>query len=92
MLVAGGALTAVPLAWFAYGARRIPYSVVGIVQFVGPTLQLITGIFLFREPFSRVQLIGYGIIWLALVIYATDGLLRSRGRPAAVAEAEVVVE
>ncbi len=81
MLVAGGALTALPLIWFAYGARRIPYSLVGIVQYVGPTLQLLTGVFLFGEPFTRVQALGFGMIWAALAIYAVDGLWRSR-RPA----------
>jgi chloramphenicol-sensitive protein RarD len=80
MLVAGGGMTAVPLIWFAYGARRIPYSLVGIVQYVGPTLQLLTGVFLFGEPFTRVQAIGFGLIWAALAIYAGDGLWRSRRR------------
>jgi chloramphenicol-sensitive protein RarD len=93
MLVAGGAITAVPLVWFAYGARRIAYSVVGIVQFVGPTLQLVTGVYLFGETFSTVQACGYGLIWAALVLYAADGLLRARPRgvaavPVPVAEPE----
>ena len=78
MLVAGGAMTAVPLILFAYGARRISYSLVGIVQYVGPTLQLLTGVFLFGESFSRVQALGFGLIWAALAIYAADGLWRSR--------------
>lgn len=80
MLVAGGAMTAIPLIWFAYGARRIPYSLVGIIQYVGPTLQLLTGVFLFGEAFSRVQAAGFGLIWAALAIYAGDGLWRSRRR------------
>jgi chloramphenicol-sensitive protein RarD len=80
MLVAGGAMTAIPLIWFAYGARRIPYSLVGIIQYVGPTLQLLTGVFLFGESFSRVQALGFGLIWAALAIYAADGLWRSRRR------------
>lgn len=82
MLVAGGAMTAIPLIWFAYGARRIPYSLVGIIQYVGPTLQLLTGVFLFGEPFTRVQAVGFGLIWAALAIYAADGLWRSRRRAA----------
>ena len=80
MLVAGGGLTAIPLILFAYGARRISYSLVGIIQYVGPTLQLLTGVFLFNEPFTRVQALGFGLIWAALAIYAADGLLRSRRR------------
>jgi len=78
MLVAGGAVTALPLTGFAYGARRISYSLVGIVQYVGPTLQLLTGVFLFGEAFTRTQAVGFGLIWGALAIYATDGLWRSR--------------
>ena len=80
MLVAGGGMTAVPLIWFAYGARRISYSLVGIVQYVGPTLQLLTGVFLFGEPFTSTQAQGFGLIWAALAIYAADGLWRSRKR------------
>ena len=78
LLVGSGVMTAVPLVLFAYGAQRIPYSMVGILQYVGPTLQLAVGIWIFGEPFSRAQLLGFGCIWLALAIYATDGLLRLR--------------
>ena len=80
MLMAGGAMTAVPLVWFAYGARLIPYSLVGIIQYVGPTLQLLTGVFLFGEAFTRVQALGFGLIWAALAIYAGDGIWRSRAK------------
>jgi chloramphenicol-sensitive protein RarD len=78
LLVVGGAITAVPLIWFAYGARLIPYSLVGIIQYVGPTLQLLTAVFIFHEPFTHVQAVGFGLIWLALVLYAGDGLIRAR--------------
>jgi chloramphenicol-sensitive protein RarD len=78
MLLAGGPLTAIPLALFAFGARRLRYATVGLLQYVGPSLQLALGVFLYREPFPTQRLIGFGLIWLALLIYATDGLLRSR--------------
>jgi chloramphenicol-sensitive protein RarD len=84
LLIGGGAVTALPLVWFAYGARRIPYSLVGIVQFVAPTLQLLTGVLLFREPFTSVQAFGFSLIWAALLIYAADAVLRTR-RQASVA-------
>lgn len=80
LLVLSGVATALPLIWFAYGARRIPLSVVGIIQYVGPTLQLLTGVFVFGEPFSYSQLVGFGCIWAALGIYAIDGLWRLRMR------------
>jgi chloramphenicol-sensitive protein RarD len=78
MLIGGGIVTAVPLALFAYGARRIPYSTVGLVQYIGPTIQLLLGVFLWGEPFDRARLIGFALIWTALAIYAVDGVLRSR--------------
>lgn len=80
LLVFSGIATALPLVWFAYGARRIPYSMVGIIQYIGPTLQLLTGVLLFKEPFSHDQLIGFGCIWAALGLYAMDGLWRLRMR------------
>lgn len=82
LLIASGAVTAVPLVAFAYGVRRIPLSTVGLLQYLGPTLQLITGIFVFHEPFTQTQLIGFGLIWSALAVYAGEGFWRSyRSRP-----------
>lgn len=80
LLIFAGVMTALPLIWFAYGARRIPLSLVGILQYLAPTLQLLIGVFLFGEPFSSQQLIGFGCIWAALGIYAVDGLWRIRMR------------
>jgi chloramphenicol-sensitive protein RarD len=78
LLVVGGALTALPLIGFAYGARRIPYSLVGILQYISPTLQLACGVLLLGERFERDQAIGFACIWIALLIYAADGWRRSR--------------
>ena len=90
LLIVGGALTALPLIGFAFGARRIPYSLTGVLQYVAPTLQLLCGVWILGEPFVGSQLVGFGLIWLALVLYAADGLRRNRRqkqRPAAVASA-----
>jgi chloramphenicol-sensitive protein RarD len=81
LLVFGGALTALPLIGFAYGARRIPYSLVGILQYIAPTLQLLVGVALLGEPFTGTQAVGFGCIWVALAIYAFDGWRRARRRP-----------
>lgn len=78
LLIFGGPLTAVPLALFSYGARRVPYSTVGIVQYIGPTQQLLLGIFVFGEPFPPARAAGFALIWVALAIYAAHGLLRAR--------------
>ena len=87
-LVASGAITAIPLVLFAYGVRRVPLSTIGILQYLGPSLQLITGVFVFHEPFTQTQLIGFGLIWAALLVYAGEGLWRGRQlrRSAALAE------
>ena len=78
LLMVSGLVTALPLVLFAYGARRIPLSMVGILQYLAPTLQLACGVLVFHEPFSPVQAIGFGCIWSALLIYALDGLWRTR--------------
>jgi chloramphenicol-sensitive protein RarD len=78
LLVGSGVVTALPLILFAYGAQRIPYSLVGILQYIAPSLQLACGVWLYDEPFTAVQAQGFACIWLALGIYATDGLLRMR--------------
>ena len=78
LLVLGGILTAVPLALFAYGARLIRYSTIGLIQYLGPTLQLALGVLVYHEPMPRERLIGFVCIWLALVIYAADGVRNAR--------------
>jgi chloramphenicol-sensitive protein RarD len=80
LMVFAGVATAFPLIWFAYGARRIPLSLVGIIQYLGPTLQLLTGVFVFGEAFTSTQLVGFSCIWAALGLYAIDGLWRIRMR------------
>ena len=82
LLVFGGLITALPLVLFAYGARRVPLSLIGFVQYMTPTLQLLIGVLVFHEVFTRTHLIGFGCIWAALLIYAADGLLRRRPPPA----------
>ncbi len=79
LLVGSGVVTATPLALFAFGARRIRLSTVGLLQYVGPTLQFLTGVLVFREPFPHTRLIGFVIIWSALAVYIGDNLWRRRG-------------
>lgn len=84
LLIVSGPLTAVTLFLFAYGARRIPYSTVGLLQYIAPSLQLACGVFAFHEPFERTHAAGFALIWAALVIYAGDGLWRARANPDAI--------
>lgn len=78
LLLGSGLVTALPLALFAHGARRIPLSTVGLLQYIGPTLQLLLGVLVFHEAFTRERGIGFAFIWTGLAVYAADGLWRNR--------------
>jgi chloramphenicol-sensitive protein RarD len=78
LLIVGGPLTAIPLVLFGFGALRIPYATVGLLQYIGPTMQLLLGVFIYHEPFGGARAVGFTLIWIALAMYATDGLWRSR--------------
>jgi chloramphenicol-sensitive protein RarD len=75
LLMAAGPITAIPLLLFASGARRIPLSVLGLLQYVTPTLQFMLGVWMFHEAFSAERLVGFALIWLALALFALEGLL-----------------
>ena len=78
LLGLAGVATAVPLLLFAAGARRIPLTTMGLLQYTAPTIQFLLGVFVFDEPFSRTQLIGFLFIWGALVVYSAESLLHRR--------------
>jgi len=77
LLVAAGPITAFPLLCFAAGARRIPLSLVGILQYLGPSLQLALGVFVFHERLPTAKLAGFAVIWLGLALYAVESALFS---------------
>jgi chloramphenicol-sensitive protein RarD len=76
LLMAAGPITAIPLLLFASGARQIPLSVLGLLQYLSPTLQFLLGVWIFHEAFSAERLVGFALIWLALALFAAEGLLR----------------
>jgi chloramphenicol-sensitive protein RarD len=78
LLAFGGIITATPLLMFAGAARRIPLSMVGILQYIAPTLQFSIGVWVYGEEFSRTRLTGFCFIWAALVIYSVEGLMARR--------------
>jgi chloramphenicol-sensitive protein RarD len=78
MLIVSGALTALPLVGFAYAVRRVPLSIIGLLQYVAPTMQFLIGVFVFHEAFDRDRAVGFACIWVALAIFAVDGALRAR--------------
>ncbi len=78
LLVGAGLVTTVPLLMFASAARRIPLSLVGVIQYIAPTLQFLIGVLVYREPFSQHQLLGFGIVWIALIVFWTEGFFAHR--------------
>lgn len=77
-LIGAGVVTTIPLLMFASAARQIPLTVVGLLQYIAPTLQFLIGIFLYKEPFDRSHLIGFGIVWVALIIFWVENYLSRR--------------
>ncbi len=73
-----GIVTSVPLLLFATAARRIELTSLGILQYIAPTLQFIIGLLVFREDFSRSRLVGFSFVWIALIIYTTNNILKNR--------------
>jgi len=80
LLIGAGIVTALPLVWFARGARRIPLSSVGFLQYLAPTCHLLLGVFLYEETFTRIHAISFALIWIALLIFSVSQL-RSLRRP-----------
>lgn len=78
LVLSAGVITAIPLLLFAYGAKRIRLSTLGLLQYLAPTVQLILAIWFYREPFSRARLLSFGFIWAALALYTADNLLAQR--------------
>ncbi|MCO4329498.1 EamA family transporter RarD [Staphylococcus hyicus] len=80
-LLFSGAVTAVPLLSFSAGAIRIPLSLMGFIQYVGPTLIFILGIFVFNEPFNTDQFITFCFIWSGIFIYILSQIIKIYKRP-----------
>jgi len=77
LLAAAGPITAIPLLMFAAGARRIPMSLLGLLQYIAPSLQFLLGVALYHEPFSGARLAGFALIWGGLAVYSLEGLWRT---------------
>ena len=82
-LVLAGPLTALPLLLFAAGARRIPLMTLGLLQYISPMLQFALGVWLFHEAFESQRQLGFGLIWVALVVYSAEGWWFTRRERAA---------
>jgi chloramphenicol-sensitive protein RarD len=76
LLVGTGVATTVPLLCFCYAAQKIQLYLVGLLQYLAPTINVFVGIFLYREPFPIERMFGFSIIWVALALFIWDGLVR----------------
>ncbi|HEX9385774.1 MAG TPA: EamA family transporter RarD [Anaerolineales bacterium] len=78
LLIGAGIVTTIPLLMFASAARQIPLTVVGLLQYIAPTMQFLIGVFLYKEPFDQAHLIGFGIVWIALIIFWVENFIANR--------------
>ncbi|MGO4381105.1 EamA family transporter RarD [Pseudoduganella sp. RAF53_2] len=78
LLVAAGPITAIPLILFAAGARRISMAVLGMLQYLSPSMQMLLGLWVFHEAFSPERMAGFIVVWSALIVYMGEGLWTSR--------------
>jgi chloramphenicol-sensitive protein RarD len=78
LLIASGVVTALPLLLFASAARRMKYATIGLIQYIGLTIQFLLAIFLYREPLTATHLITFPLIWAGLVLYSFDAWRQAR--------------
>ena len=74
LLLGAGVVTIIPLLLFASATRRITLTMVGIMQYIAPSLQFLIGVFIYKEPFTRTKLIGFMMVWIALIIFWVEGV------------------
>ena len=74
ILVASGAFTAIPLLFFAGGVRRVPLAVIGVMQYLSPSINFLLGVLAFGETFGPGRLVGFALAWMGLVVFTMDGI------------------
>ena len=78
LLSLAGIITAIPLLLFAAGARRVPLTVIGLLQFIAPVMQFIIGAWVLGEPMPLERWIGFGLVWVALIMLSVDSVRYAR--------------
>jgi len=79
-LIGAGAVTTIPLLMFASAARQIPLSIVGLLQYIAPTIQFLIGVFVYKEQFDLQHFVGFAIVWVALIVFAAESYFANRIR------------
>jgi chloramphenicol-sensitive protein RarD len=82
LLILAGPVTSIPLLMFGYAARSIPLSMLGFIQYITPTMQFMLGVFVYNEPFPTSRLVGFSMIWLALLLYSIESVRFTRRQKA----------
>ena len=82
LLALGGVITAIPLLLFTAAARRLPYSTLGFLQYLAPSLQFLLAVAVFGEPLTTAHIVCFAAIWTALAIFTVEGVRAARARPA----------
>ncbi len=94
LMIGAGLVTTVPLLLFSSAAQRIPLALIGILQYITPTMQFLLGVFVYKEAFSSAQFIGFALVWVALIVFSMEGFL-ARGAlqtaPASIDEGELLL-
>ncbi|MEP6785019.1 MAG: EamA family transporter RarD [Sphingomonadales bacterium] len=86
LLILSAVVTSVPMMFFAAAARRIPYSTLGVLQYVAPSIVFLLGIFVYGEPLRPAMLVAFVLIWAGLIVFTVDMVRRPRPAPAVVTE------
>jgi chloramphenicol-sensitive protein RarD len=81
LLMSAGIVTALPLLLFGAAARRLPLSVIGMLQYLAPVLQFLVGLLVFGEHMPAARWAGFALVWVALVLLTIDGIRQSRRAP-----------
>lgn len=78
LLMGAGIVTTLPLVMFAAAAHRVPLSMIGMLQYIAPTIQFLIGVFIYHEPFSHTQAVGFGMVWAAVLLFWLERWLAGR--------------
>lgn len=78
LLIGAGIVTTIPLLMFASAAKQIPLNMIGVLQYFAPTIQFLIGVFVYKETFDTTRLIGFSIVWLALIIFWVENIMAHR--------------
>ena len=84
LLIGAGIVTTIPLLMFASAAKRIPLTMVGIMQYIAPTIQFLLGVFIYKEAFTTTKLVGFSMVWIALIVFWVESVLARKAQKALV--------